>query len=141
MREFGWRPACNIGGMDSDLPAAAGLLSTLIFVGATFPMLSKALRTKDLRSYSPVNLLLVNLGNLIHAYYLSYLPPGPIRLLHAYNLLVAAVMLLAYLHYEARPAFRRWLRDAEEELILRARSRQSGRRGFTEGGPHREARV
>ena len=124
-----------------DTPTLAGTFSTLIFVVATLPMLLKAFRSRDLKSYSLGNLLLVNLGNAIHAYYLLHLPPGPIRLLHAYNLVVAAVMLLAYLHYEARSVLRSWLRDAVEELIRRTRSRQSGRRGFTESRPHREAQV
>jgi hypothetical protein len=48
------------------LPVVAGSLSTVIFAASTLPMLAKAVRTKDLGSYSLGNLLLANLGNLGH---------------------------------------------------------------------------
>jgi hypothetical protein len=86
-----------------------GVISTLLFVAATLPMILKAWRTHDMRSYSLGNLLLVNVGNVLHAVYLLHLPPGPIRLLHGYNLLVAAMMLIAYLRFEAGPVIRRRL--------------------------------
>jgi hypothetical protein len=54
----------------------AGAVSSLIFVGSHVPMLWKAYRTKDLRSYSRLNLMLVNVGNLIYWLYLISLPPA-----------------------------------------------------------------
>jgi hypothetical protein len=64
--------------MQTDLPTIAGFLSTGLFAFGTFPMLAKAFRTRNLAPYS--------LGNLIYAIYVFHLPPGPIWLLHGYNL-------------------------------------------------------
>ena len=69
-------------------------------------MLAKALRTKDLKSYSLGNILLSNLGNVIHSIYVFYLPPGPIWLLRSFYLVTTALMLVWYLRYEWRPLSR-----------------------------------
>ena len=53
--------------MNIDLPLIAGTLSTIIFFMGTFPMMHKAYRTRDLRSYSKGMLLLNNSGNVIQA--------------------------------------------------------------------------
>jgi hypothetical protein len=66
-------------------------------------MLIKAFRTKDMKSYSLGNILLANVGNIIHSVYVFHLPPGPIWLLHAFNLLTTGLMLVWYLLYETRP--------------------------------------
>ena len=60
-------------------------------------MLLKAFRTKDLSSYSLGNILLSNVGNVIHSIYVFNLPPGPIWLLHSFYLVTMALMLVWYL--------------------------------------------
>ena len=80
----------------------AGTLSTLIFAASTLPMLLKALRTKDMRSYSFLNILCSNLGNGIHWIYVSSLPHGPIWLLHGFYTVTTALMLIWYIQFELR---------------------------------------
>lgn len=86
--------------METNIAVVAGTVSTAIFVMSTLPMLSKAFRTKDLKSYSLGNILLSNVGNIVHAVYIFNLPPGPIWLLHTFNLVTTALMLIWYLRYE-----------------------------------------
>jgi hypothetical protein len=80
----------------------AGTLSSIIFVGSNFPMVSKALRTRDLASYSLGHIGLANVGNLLYWLYVSALPVGPIWFLHAFNTLVGVLMLGLYLRHEKR---------------------------------------
>ena len=94
--------------MELNLAAVAGSISTTIFVASTFPMLLKAFRTKDLSSYSPGNLLLANLGNVVHSIYVYQLPPGPIWLLHTFHLVPTAMMLALYARSE-------WLKPLRRE--------------------------
>jgi uncharacterized protein with PQ loop repeat len=89
--------------MDINLPVAAGVISTLMFAFSTLPMLVKAFRTKDLKSYSMGNILLANVGNVIHSVYVFNLPPGPIWLLHSFHLVTTGLMLVWYLRYEWKP--------------------------------------
>jgi hypothetical protein len=86
--------------MDINLPLIAGTISTTIFAVSTLPMLRKAFKTKDLRSYSLGQILLANVGNLIHSVYVFHLPAGPIWLLHSFYLLTTALMLVWYLRYQ-----------------------------------------
>ncbi len=86
-----------------NLPLVAGATSTIIFGLSTLPMLQKAFRTKDLRSYSPGTMVLSNAGNLIHSVYVYSLPPGPIWWLHTFHLITTGLMLAWYLRYEWRP--------------------------------------
>lgn len=81
----------------------AGMVSTVIFALSTMPMLAKAIRTKDLRSYSLGNILLSNTGNLVHSVYVFNLPAGPIWVLHSFYLVSTALMLLWYLRYTKSP--------------------------------------
>lgn len=90
--------------MDINLPVIAGTLSTIIFLMGTIPMLHKAYRTRDLRSYSKGMLLLNNSGNVIHAVYIFSLPPGPIWALHSFYVITTGLMLFWYLRYADRPA-------------------------------------
>jgi uncharacterized protein with PQ loop repeat len=78
----------------------AGSFSSLLFITANFPMLVKAYRTRDLRSYSLGNLLLINVGNVLYWAYVSQFPLGPIWFLHSFYTLTSAVMLLWYFRYE-----------------------------------------
>lgn len=78
----------------------AGVISSTMFVSSSFPMVYKAYKTKDLRSYSLGNIALANLGNLVHWAYISSLPFGPVWFLHGFNTLVTVLMFLWYWQYE-----------------------------------------
>jgi hypothetical protein len=87
----------------TSLPVLAGIASTVIFASSTLPMLGKALRTRDLGSYSLGNLLLANLGNAVHSVYVFSLPPGPLWILHSFYLVSTGLMLAWFLRYELLP--------------------------------------
>ena len=82
-----------------NFPTLAGMVSSLIFAAGTLPMLFRAVSTKNLYSYSRTSLVLANLGNVLHAFYIYSLPPGPIWLLHTFNLITTALMLVWHLRY------------------------------------------
>jgi hypothetical protein len=71
--------------METNLPVIAGAISPTIFALSRLAMLGKALRTKDLSSYSLGNILLANIGNVVHSLYVFSLPAGLIWLLHSFN--------------------------------------------------------
>jgi uncharacterized protein with PQ loop repeat len=87
--------------MDTNLPVLAGTISTAIFTLSMLPMLAKAARTRELRSYSLSYLLLSNAGNVVHSVYVFHLPVGPIWVLHTFYLITAALMLVWYLRWAA----------------------------------------
>ncbi len=90
--------------MDSSIPVTAGVIASMVFASSTVPMLGKAVRTKDLRSYSRGNLVLANVGNAVYTVYVASLPLGPIWFLHAFYVLSTALMLLWHLrHTRALP--------------------------------------
>jgi hypothetical protein len=74
----------------------AGAVSSLMFVSSQVPMLWKAYKTRDLSSYSYLNIILVNVGNLIYWFYVVSLPPGPIWLLHTFYTLSSGLLLILY---------------------------------------------
>jgi len=74
----------------------------MIFAGSTLPMLVKAWRTRDLSSYSLGNILLANIGNIVHSVYIFSLPPGPIWALHSFYVMSTGLMLVWYLRYDVR---------------------------------------
>ena len=80
-------------------------------------MLIKAVRTKELSSYSRGNLVLANAGNAVHSFYVFQLPPGPIWALHTFYVVTSGLMLFWHLRY------------------VRHSSRQDGSQPFT-GGSH-----
>jgi hypothetical protein len=84
------------------LALLAGALSTLMFVSSNFPMLLKAFKTQDLRSYSLTHIALSNLGNLIHWVYVASLPAGPIWFLHGFFTVTTALMLVCYVRFQRR---------------------------------------
>ena len=86
----------------TSLPVLAGATSTIIFAGSTLPMLVKAWRTRDLGSYSLGNILLANVGNIVHSVYIFSLPPGPIWALHSFYVMSTGLMLVWYLRYDVR---------------------------------------
>jgi hypothetical protein len=71
----------------------AGTVATMVFALSTLPMLGKAVRSRDLTSYSTGNLVLANVGNAIYSVYVFQLPLGPIWFLHAFYLLTSGLML------------------------------------------------
>ena len=83
----------------NDLPLIAGSASTVIFVTSYMPMLVKDVRTKDLSSYSPTQLVLTNVGNVLYSAYVFSLPVGPIWALHSFYLVTTALMLAWYFRY------------------------------------------
>lgn len=85
--------------MNIDMAILAGGISTVIFAGSFMPMIAKAVRTRDLTSYSLANLLMSNTGNLVHSVYIYSLPVGPIWALHTFYLLSAGFMLAMYLRH------------------------------------------
>jgi uncharacterized protein with PQ loop repeat len=85
--------------MEIDIPVVAGVLSTIIFVISTLPMLVKAGRTRDLRSYSLGNILLSNIGNVVHSIYVFNLPAGPAWALHSFYLVATGLMLVWYVRF------------------------------------------
>jgi uncharacterized protein with PQ loop repeat len=98
------------------LQVIAGTTSSLLFITGSIPMLLKAFKTRNLRSYSLGNLVLNNVGNLVHWLYISGLPVGPIWLLHSFYTLTMLVMLVWYLRFEHpqhQPAVRHTAASAE----------------------------
>lgn len=77
----------------------AGAISTGIFAVSYLPMVVKAVRTRDLASYSFGNLMITNVGNLVHSVYVFSLPFGPIWFLHGFYLVASALMLGWYLRF------------------------------------------
>jgi uncharacterized protein with PQ loop repeat len=74
----------------------AGMVSTVLFAVANLPMVVKAIRSGDLRSYSASALILGNVGNLVYTIYVLSLPVGPIWVLHGFYLTTMAIMLVLY---------------------------------------------
>lgn len=82
-----------------DFPILAGIASTTLFAFSNLPMVLKAARTRDLRSYSLSNLVLINAANAVHSLYVFSLPIGPIWLLHGFYLVASAVMLAMFVRF------------------------------------------
>ena len=80
----------------------AGVVSTLLFLGSNLPMVVRAARTRDLRSYSRGNLVMTNVGNAVYTVYVLSLPAGPIWLLHLVYTGVSAFMLLVHICWTPR---------------------------------------
>jgi hypothetical protein len=89
--------------MPSILTTIAGVVATLIFACSALPMLVKARRTRDLRSYSLGNIALANTGNVVQTVYVLSLPPGPIWALHGFYVVSTALMLVWFLRYADLP--------------------------------------
>ncbi len=96
----------------SQLPILAGSIATTIFVGSYLPMLVRAMRTRNLSSYSRSSLVLANIGNLVQTAYVVTLPLGPIWGLHAFYVLATLIMLVLHL-WHAHPTFQRETVSAE----------------------------
>ncbi len=103
--------------METNLPTIAGFISTALFALGTLPMLAKAVRTRNLASYSLGDILLSNVGNVIYSLHVFDLPPGPIWILHSFYLLSTGLMLVWYLKYEGWP---QQLRSFKDHLTTRS---------------------
>ena len=86
-----------------DAQVLAGTFSTALFVGSYLPMLSKALRTRDVDSYSRGQLVLATVGNVVNSLYVFSLPVGPIWFLHLFNLVCTLFMLVWHLRFATPP--------------------------------------
>jgi uncharacterized protein with PQ loop repeat len=80
----------------------AGVVSTVLFAVSTLPMLIKAVRTKELGSYSRGNLVLANVANAVYSVYVFQLPPGPIWALHTFYVVTSGLMLFWHLRFARR---------------------------------------
>ncbi len=81
----------------------AGSVAGFIFAAASWNMLVKAWRTKDLSSYSLGQIVLNNIGNLFYWLYVASLPLGPIWFMHAFFTLASLLMLVWYCIYRSAP--------------------------------------
>ena len=79
----------------------AGTVASVIFAVANLPMLVKAVRTREMASYSLGYLLMANAGNCIYSIYVFSLPIGPIWVLHLFYLVSMAVMLVLFMLFRA----------------------------------------
>ena len=85
--------------MTMALPVVAGAISTAVFAVSALPMLVKAARTKDMASYRLGNILLSNVGNMVHSVYVFHLPVGPVWVLHSFYLVSTGLMLVLYVRH------------------------------------------
>ncbi len=90
-------PKNSVSGMN--VSVLAGMVSTFLFAVSYLPMLLKALRTRDLDSYSFGYLALSNAANAVHSVYVVSLPLGPIWLLHFFYVVASALLLIWYLRF------------------------------------------
>ena len=96
----------------------AGVVSTLLFLGSNLPMVLHAIKTRDVSSYSRVNLLMVNSGNAIYTIYVLSLPAGPIWLLHLVYTAVSAFMLAVHVWWSRAEAPAEL--DDEDDVVVAA---------------------
>jgi hypothetical protein len=82
------------------LQVFAGFASTAMFVVGNLPMLLKAYKTKNLKSYSLGHIALGSLGNLTYWLYIASLPFGPVWILQGFFTTSSVLMLFWYLRYE-----------------------------------------
>lgn len=87
-----------------DIPILAGTISTVIFAVSNLPMLRKALRTRDVSSYSLSSLVMINGANVVYSLYVFTLPFGPIWALHTFYVCTCAVILLLCLRQRRHAA-------------------------------------
>jgi len=77
-----------------DIPLIAGTASTVVFAVSNLPMLRKALRTRDVSSYSLPSMAMINVANAAYSLYVFSLPVGPIWALHTFYVVSCAIMLV-----------------------------------------------
>ncbi len=77
-----------------DVPLVAGTIATVVFAVSNLPMLRKALRTRDVSSYSLPSMIMINGANVVYSLYVFTLPFGPIWGLHTFYVVSCAIMLV-----------------------------------------------
>lgn len=113
--------------MSMSLAVLAGSVSTALFVASTLPMLVKAVRTRDLASYSAGNLVLANVGNLTYAVYVFSLPVGPIWALHSFYMVSSFAMLAMWLGFRRRIALAQSAASTSRRTVTGATTRNASR--------------
>lgn len=93
------------------LEVIAGSIATIVFASSTMPMLLKAWHTKDVKSYSLLNIVLANIGNIFYSVYVLHLPLGPVWALHLFHCCSTGLMLYWYVRYVLMGAENRGRRD------------------------------
>jgi uncharacterized protein with PQ loop repeat len=86
-----------------DVPLIAGTIATVAFAVSNLPMLRKALRTRDVSSYSLPSMIIINVANAVYSLYVFTLPFGPIWGLHTFYVISCAIMLLLCLRQRRAP--------------------------------------
>ena len=89
-----------------DIPILAGTISTVAFAVSNLPMLRKALRTRDVSSYSLSSMAMINAANVVYSLYVFSLPIGPIWALHTFYLVSCGIMLVLCVRDRRSPAHR-----------------------------------
>ncbi len=84
-----------------DVPLVAGTIATVVFAVSNLPMLRKALRTRDVSSYSLPSMIMINGANVVYSLYVFTLPFGPIWGLHTFYVVSCAIMLVLCLRQRA----------------------------------------
>jgi uncharacterized protein with PQ loop repeat len=84
-----------------DVPVLAGMIAAVVFAISNLPMLWKAVRTRDVTSYSLGSIVMINAANVVYSLYVFSLPPGPIWMLHSFYVAASAVMLVLCLRHRA----------------------------------------
>ena len=108
-----------------DIPLIAGTVWTVVFAVSNLPMLGKALRTRDVSSYSLSSMVMINAANAVYSLYVFSLPVGPIWALHTFYVVSCAIMLVLCIG-KRRTAHRRQRRDDAPPATRKLR----GARGY-----------
>jgi uncharacterized protein with PQ loop repeat len=86
-----------------DIPILAGMISTVVFAVSNLPMVLKAVRTRDVSSYSLSSMAMINGANVVYSLYVFSLPLGPIWALHTFYLVSCGIMLALCLRNRRSP--------------------------------------
>lgn len=102
----------------AQIQMVAGSIAGLIFAAASWNMLVKAWRTKDLSSYSLGQIVLNNVGNLFYWLYVISLPLGPIYFMHGFFTLASLLMLIWYFYYRNAPKVTKTSGQADQTVSV-----------------------
>lgn len=98
----------------------AGTISTIMLVGAVISMLWKIYRTRDMHSYSGLQIALNTIATYINLVYVTSLPFGPVYILNIFYAVVNTTMLTSWLYLRRKDA-RRAARAAHDYVIRASR--------------------
>ena len=95
----------------------AGTVSTVVFAVSNLPMLGKALRTRDVSSYSLSSIAMINAANVVYSLYVFSLPFGTdLGAAHFYLVSCAILLVLCLGQRRAAARRRRDARGGDERL-------------------------